>query len=411
MSEKPRVKYLDRNTPPHITTLVLLAGLSALSMNVFLPSLPSMATYFDADYGLVQLSVSLYLLLTGVLQLAIGPLSDRYGRRPVILAGFVIFNLATVGCLLAQSIEIFLVFRMIQAGIATGMVLSRAVVRDMVPANQAASMIAYVTMGMSLVPMLAPTLGGYLDALFGWQANFAIMLILGILVGLIVWLDLGETHRDKSQSLMAQLHDYPELFASRRFWGYVLAAAFTSGSFFAFLGGAPLVGTDTFKLEPSTLGVYFGFVSFGYLCGNYFSGRFSVRFGINRMMLYGSIISLAGLCLSFVVLLAGATHPLAFFGFTIAVGLGNGMVLPNSNAGMLSVRPHLAGTASGLGGAIMLAGGASLAAITGVVLRPEWGAYPLLLLMIATSILATVAVYFVIRVENSAGPLDISEHH
>ncbi len=410
MSELPQAKFLNRNTPPHIVTLVLLAGLSALSMNIFLPSLPNMAAYFESDYSLMQLAISLYLGVTGALQLVIGPMSDRYGRRPVILVGLVIFMVATIGCLLASSVEVFLTFRMIQAGIATGMVLSRAIVRDMVPAEQSASMIGYVTMGMSLVPMMAPALGGYLDSLFGWQANFSMLLVLGAIISAIIYFDLGETNLNPSPNFMAQVRDYPELFRSRRFWGYALTAAFGSGSFFAFLGGAPFVGTNFFGLSSTGLGLYFGIVSLGYLLGNFLSGRYSVRVGINRMMLYGAIITLTGLCLSFIALLAGGTHPMFFFGFMVTVGLGNGMVLPNANAGMLSVRPQLAGSASGLGGAIMLLGGASLAVLTGAVLTPERGPYPLLGLMIITTVLAIVVITYIMSVARKAGPLDPITH-
>ena len=406
MTDLPKSRYLDRRTPPHVTTLVLLAGISALSMNVFLPSLPNMAAYFNTDYALMQLSVTLYLGLTGFLQLIIGPLSDRYGRRPIILSGTLIFLIATIGCILATTIEVFLFFRMIQTGIAIGMVLSRAIVRDMVPANQAASMIGYVTMGMSLVPMFAPVIGGYLDAFFGWKANFSMLLIVGVIVGGILFFDLGETNRHRSASFTAQLKDYPELFRSRRFWGYCLTAAFASGSFFAFLGGAPFIGTFVFGLETVELGPYFIFVSIGYLLGNLVSGVYSVRFGINTMMLYGTLVMLAGVAASILALAAGATHPLAFFGFMLFVGFGNGMTLPNSNAGLVSVRPHLAGSASGLGGAIQLLGGASLAAIAGVILTPSSGAYPLLYLMMITSVLALFVIWYNMRVERQTGALD-----
>lgn len=408
MQDAAPVTFFDRTTPPHLMTLVLLAGLSALSMNVFLPSLPNMTEYFQTEYALMQLSVSAYLGVTGVLQLVIGPLSDRYGRRPVILWAFAIFVVATIGCLLATSVETFLFFRMTQTSIAAGMVLSRAIVRDMVPADRAASMIGYVTMGMAMVPMAAPALGGYLDALFGWQANFSILLILGAVVGVVVWFDLGETNRHRSESMLAQVRDYPELFGSRRFWGYALTAAFASGAFFAFLGGAPWVATHYFGLGPAALGLYFGIVSLGYVIGNFVSGRYSVRLGINRMMLTGGAISVAGLVVSTGLLSAGLEHPMTFFGFMFGVGLGNGMVLPNANAGMVSVRPQLAGSASGLGGSIMLGGGAALAALTGVILTEGSGPYPLLALMIATSVLAVATTLYIIRVERLAGPLDIA---
>ncbi|MEL7027456.1 MAG: MFS transporter [Pseudomonadota bacterium] len=157
MARQSAGRYFDRSTPPHILTLVLLASIGAMNMGIFLPSLPTMAEHFATRYEVIQLSISLYLAVTGALQLVIGPLADRFGRRPVMLASLVIFLVATVGCIFAPTIEVFLMCRMAQAAVATGLVLSRAVVRDMYPEGQAASMIGYVTMGMALVPLVAPT--------------------------------------------------------------------------------------------------------------------------------------------------------------------------------------------------------------------------------------------------------------
>ncbi|MEX5727282.1 DHA1 family bicyclomycin/chloramphenicol resistance-like MFS transporter [Rhodovulum iodosum] len=406
MSARPDVRLFDRTTPPHIVTLVLLAGISALSMNIFLPSLPNMTEYFGTDYRLMQLSVALYLAVNAVLQILIGPISDRYGRRPVMLGSIALFLLATLGCLLAPSVEIFLLFRMAQAIVVTGMVLSRAVVRDMVPDAQAASMIGYVTMGMALVPMLGPALGGFLDEAFGWKANFTMLFAAGAAILALAWADMGETARGGSTSLVAQFREYPELFGSRRFWGYALAAAFASGAFFAYLGGAPFVGSEVFGLSPSALGLYFALTALGYMAGNFVSGRFSVRLGVNRMILTGTLTVTAGILLSILLFLLGATHPLAFFGFMAAMGLGNGMVLPNATAGMLSVRPRLAGTASGLGGAIMIGGGAGLSALAGALLVPGRGPYPLLLIMLATSLASILATLYVLHINRIAGPID-----
>ncbi len=394
-----------RTTPPHILTLVLLAGLSALSMNIFLPSLPNMTAFFDTEYRLMQLSVALYLAVNAVLQLFVGPISDKYGRRPVLLGAVALFILATIGCLLTSNVYVFLAFRMGQAVIVAGMVLSRAVVRDTVPQDEAASKIGYVTMGMALVPMLGPAAGGVLDEAFGWQANFAMLLIGGIGVLALIWADLGETARPSDITLLAQFREYPELIRSRRFWGYALVMAFTSGAFFAFLGGAPFVGTNVFGLSPSALGLYFGMTALGYMAGNFVSGRYSVRAGINRMILWGTLIVTAGLAVCLMLFLAGAAHPLAFFGFMTTVGLGNGLVLPNATAGMLSVRPHLAGTASGLGGAIQIGGGAALSALAGAMLVPGWGVFPLLGLMLSTSIASVLAVLFVLHINRIAGDL------
>lgn len=399
MDQIHRVRFLDRRTPPHILTLILLAGISALAMNIFLPSLPGMAAYFKTDYRLMQLSVALYLGVNAMLQLIMGPLSDRWGRRPVILAGMMIFLVATLGCILATNVYVFLTFRMMQAAIVVAMVLSRAVVRDMVPQDQAASMIGYVTMGMAIVPMIGPAIGGLLDAAFGWQANFWVLFALGSLVLWMTWADLGETAPLSGRSLAQQFREYPELLRSPRFWGYAMASALSSGSFFAYLGGAPFVGDHVFGLPPSQLGFYFGAPAVGYFLGNFLSGRFSMRLGVTRMVYYGTLVNAAGIALNLALFYAGLGTALSFFGLMTLMGLGNGMTIPNATAGALSVRPHLAGTASGLSGALMIGGGAALSAMAGAWLTPQSGAFPLLWIMLTTALLAILTITMVMRRE------------
>jgi MFS transporter, DHA1 family, multidrug resistance protein len=393
------VRFLDRSTPPHIVTLILLAGLSALAMNVFLPSLPKMTEHFRTEYRLMQLSVAIYLGVNALLQIIIGPISDKFGRRPVILWGLVLFLGATLGCIFAPDIATFLAFRMCQAVVVTAMVLSRAVVRDMVPQDQAASMIGYVTMGVAVVPMVGPVFGGMLDEAFGWQSTFWLLFILGALILWMSWRDLGETSVSRGLSLMQQFREYPELFRSPRFWGYALTCALSSGAFFAYLGGAPFVGSEVFHLSPAALGFYFGAPAVGYFIGNGLSGRYSARVGINRMILWGCVLNATGLGTALLVFAAGFQSEWTFFGFMTFVGLGNGMTIPNATAGALSVRPHLAGTASGLSGAIMIGGGAALSALAGALLQPGTGAWPLLWLMFATGGASIVSILLVIHRE------------
>ena len=376
-----------------------MAGLSALTMNIFLPSLPRMTAYFDTDYRLVQLSVAIYLAVNACLQIFIGPISDRYGRRPVLLVSIAIFCAATVCCILSPTIEIFLFFRMVQAVVVTGLVLSRAVVRDMVPQEEAASMIGYVTMGMAVVPMIGPAIGGLLDQWFGWQATFGFLLLFGFGMLALIWYDLGETAPLTAASFAEQFREYPELLTARRFWGYCAASAFSSGAFFAYLGGAPYVGTEVFGLEPALLGLLFGTPAVGYMVGNGLSGWFSVRVGINRMILMGAMIVVIGMGLSLILDTLGLKTVYTFFGFMTFVGLGNGMTIPNATAGMLSVRPHLAGTASGLGGAMMIGGGAALSALAGVVLTPGSGAAPLIWIMFLSGVMGLLSIIYVIRRE------------
>ncbi len=403
MADLPHPRFLDRTSPPHIGTLVLITGVAATSMNMFLPSLPGMAEEFGTPYSTMQLSVSLYLGAVAALQLISGPLSDRFGRRPVLLWGMALFILASIGCLLAPDVGVFLTFRMLQASVAAAMVLTRAIARDMTDTEGAASMIGYITMGMAVLPMITPAIGGAIDEAFGWRGNFAVFVGLGLLGLWLVHRDVGETNRIRASSFSAQLRQYPELLLSPRFWGYSLAAAFASGTFFSYLGGAPYVGSDVFGLSPSRLGLWFGAPGLGYMIGNFISGRYSVRFGINRMILAGAVLTVAGLAVPTALFALGPGNAPLFFGFMIFMGVGNGMVLPNANAGMVSVRPHLAGSASGLGGTIMMAGGAALSVLAGHLLGPGRGALPLLLLMLVVSAASLAAIWLVILRERRLG--------
>ena len=395
MTDLPEARFLDRTTPPHVMTLVLIAGLGAMSMSTFLPSLPKMTEELNTSYDVMQLSVSGYLAVTAVLQLLIGPIADRYGRRIVLLVCHAIFIVATIGCALAPTVEVFLAFRMLQAAVAVGIVLSRAVVRDMYERDKAAAMIGYVTMGMALVPMIAPSLGGAVDEALGWRAVFWLLCLSGILVTALCWLDLGETSRGGGVSFAQQMHDYPELLTSRRFWGYVFSAAFASGAFFAFLGGAPYVASTVFGLNSFWTGICLGAPAIGYALGNFLSARLTVRMGINWMIRMGGIIASAGLAVAALLTLIGLDSALLFFGACTFVGLGNGLVMPNAGAGMLSVRPHLAGTASGLGAAIMIGGGAALSVVAGVLIQRGGGSITLLAIMLLSVFLGLLAILYV----------------
>ncbi len=388
-------RFLDRTTPPHIITLVIIAGVAALCMNVFLPSLAAMAIYFETDYAVMQFAVSGYLAATACLQLVIGPLSDLFGRRPVMLASIAIMIVATLVCMLAPNITVFMIGRVAQAAIVSGFVLARAIVRDMVPMEQAASMIGYVTMGMSVVPMIGPTVGGLLNDVAGWQSSFALLALLGVGILVLAWFDLGETNHNKSGSFSQQFHAWPELLRSPLFWAYALTSTFSSGMFFSFLGGAPFVGTVIYGLAPAMLGLQFFFMASGYMLGNFVSGRYASQIGISLMMLSGNVIAIVGIVTAILLMAGGVDSAYAFFVPLALIGVGNGVTLPSANAGMVSVQPHLAGSASGLGGAMTIGGGAALSVLASSVLSKEAGTWPLLLVMLATGLVALLTTYIV----------------
>jgi len=382
MQKYKDVRFLNRSTPPHILTLILLASISALTMNIFLPSLPNIASELNSSTSILGLSVGIYLASSAVLQLIIGPFSDQFGRRPLILWSLIIFCISTLATVFVTNTAQFLILRIFQAISASCMVLARAIVRDTTESiEKAGSKIAYVTMGMALVPMVGPAIGGLLDYQYGWEASFWLLFILGLVILIISFFDVGETLSDHNQSFLEQISTYPSLLRSKRFWGYCLSSAFVSGAFFSYLGGAPFVGNEVFGLEPKDLGFWFGAPAIGYVLGNFLSGRFSTKIGLDKMIFLGVTTALFGVSISLTISLFDHGSVLSFFGLMTLVGLGNGMSIPNATAAMMSINPKLAGTAAGLGSAIMIGGGAGLSAIANFILIHGSSEIPLIMLM------------------------------
>ncbi|SDW50015.1 drug resistance transporter, Bcr/CflA subfamily [Ruegeria halocynthiae] len=388
-------------TPPTLITLIFVTALSVLTLNMFLPSLAHMSEDFGVDYGLMNVSVAGYLSVSAVLQLIVGPLSDRYGRRPVLLIAMAIFVVASIGCVLAESIWVFLTFRMVQAAVVAGPVLSSASIRDRYPPNEAASKLGYVAMAMALAPMLGPMLGGALDMFFGWRAGFVLYSLLGAGVLLLLWVDMGETNTNQSSTFAAQLREYPHLFRARRFWGYALCAAFSIGGFFSFITGAPLVAAAWFDLSPAMLGLGIGIITGGFMVGNFVTGRIAKRTQLTTMILVGRIVASAGPFCGLLLFIGNMGSVWVFFGSAICVGFGNGLTNANASAGVMSVRPKLAGSAAGLSGALIVALGAVLTMVTGTFVSPENGPYLVLSMMCGSSFAGLLAVLYVRRLDRN----------
>jgi DHA1 family bicyclomycin/chloramphenicol resistance-like MFS transporter len=291
--------------------------------------------------------------------------------------------------ILAPTIEVLLAARVLQSFSAAGMVLARAIVRDTVASDEAASRIGYITMGMALVPMVAPVIGGLLEEIHGWQASFGAMLAFGLVAFTMAFLDLGETNRATTTGMAAQVRAYPGLLRLVPFWSYTLSMAFASGIFFVLVGAGPLVATAILGLSPSGYGLYFGLISLGYVIGNFLSGRYSRRLGTNAMTLYGNLVAASGVVIAFLLFASGLGSALSLFGPMTLVGIGNGMTMPNAGAGVVSVRPDLAGSASGLAGAFQLGTAATVSALAGIVVTPQTGINALLGLMFACALAAT----------------------
>lgn len=384
---------------PKLFTLILLNGLSVASLNMYLPSLPGIASELEVSYAIVNLSIAGYAAITAILQLIIGPLSDRFGRRPVILLGLLTFSLSSLGCVLAVDITSFLFFRMMQAAIISAHTVSYAVIRDATGERKAASLMGYVAMAWAIAPMLAPVLGGALDVHFGWRASFWVLLFFGTAILGLCLFDLHETNTHPSETLHEQIRTYPELLRSRRFWGYALCMTFSTGAYFAFIGGAPLVASVLFDMSPVRLGVYLGSITAGFVLGSFLAGRYAIRYALTTMMIAGRFVACAGLLLGLLIVSMGFLNEFTLFGACIFVGIGNGVTMPSSSSGAMSVRPKLVGSASGLSGALLVAGGAIVSAITGAVLSEGNAAYGLLGMMLLSSVLGLGAALYVVYID------------
>ena len=374
--------------------LIIVAAVSPLGINLYLPSMPGMSAALGVDYAAIQFTLSVYLGAVALGQLVIGPVSDRYGRRPVLLGGLVLFVIGSVICMLAPNITVLNTGRVIQAlGGCAGITLSRAIVRDMYDRTRAASMIAYVTMGMAVAPMIAPTIGGLLEALQGWRTSFAFLAVFGLGTLLTVHVLLHETNPWKGQATSAkQIFDgYRQLVRLPAFWGFALTAGLTSASFFAFVGGAAYVVINLMGRTPVEYGLYFGMVSVGYMAGNFCSARFVSKLGPQQMIKLGVMLALIS-----VVLMAGLyafddMQPAFIFVPTMLLGMGNGLVLPSCIAGAVSVKPEMAGAASGLAGSMQIGFGAVVAPVVGALVNTS--AWP----MIAVTGVCLLLTVFTIR--------------
>lgn len=387
---------------PHLVTLILLTSVAVMSLNIFLPSLGGIAEEFGVSYTLVALSISAFLLVSAVLQLIMGPLSDRYGRRPVLLVGLVVFVIASLGCALSQDVWAFLGFRMLQGGVVSGMVLGRAIVRDVYAPQEAAKRIAQIGAAMALAPLIAPLVGGILDSLFGWRSVFYLLALSGAAVFVLCWADLGETNQLKQASFAAQFRAYPEVLRSGSFWAYSGVLVFSLGGFYAYLAGAPLVGEEIFDLSTATVGLMMGATAVGFLMGNLVTTRLGARFGSLRLILWGRWLSMLGCLLASLLMALGLVHPGVMFAGAVALGLGNGLTLPGANVGVMSVAPHLAGSASGLSGAVGVVIGAVLTPLVSTLVAGENGAEMLMLSMAACGALALLSAWKVAQLERQS---------
>lgn len=382
-------------TPPRLLTLILLTAMALLSLNMMLPALASIAEDLESPFSTVSLAVSGYLAITALVYLVVGPLSDRVGRRPVALGILIIFIVTSLGAATAQTVEVFLAFRLGQAVMIAGSAVSLAVVRDTTEERAAASKIGSIGMAMALAPMLGPMLGGALDTMAGWRAGFYAYAIAGAALLALVWVDLGETRQARPRSKGA----IRQLLRAPRFWAFAITGAFSTGSFYIFLTGAALVAATVFQVSSATLGLYVGSITAGFMTGSFLSSRLAARQRPAVMLVAGRLVGCTGLIIGLAITLAGAHTPLLYFGATIFVGLGNGITMPSAHAGAMSVRPDLAGSAAGLSGAINVGIGAGLTAITGWALTEANAAPMLLALMLGSALTGLCTAFWLMHLD------------
>ncbi|MGH7005684.1 MAG: MFS transporter, partial [Alphaproteobacteria bacterium] len=263
MQDNPIRPSLARKTvaapaavPPRLTMLVLLSALAVLPVNMILPSLPQIAATFQADFALVNLSVAGYAIATALTEVVAGALSDRYGRRPVVLVAVSIFIVASIGCALATTIGVFLLFRAMQASIAACFSVALVIIKETSGSSKAASKIGYLAMGWAIAPMLGPMVGGVLDDLFGWRASFVVFAILGATALALSMRGLRETSMHSPRSKGGYLASYAQLLGSARFWAYTLCMACSMGTLYVFLGAAPLAVGKLLGGSSAQLGLY-----------------------------------------------------------------------------------------------------------------------------------------------------------
>ena len=355
------VSPIDKREPPSLLLLGLMTALGPLSLNIFVPSLPSMERGLAVSLADLQWTLTLYFVAFGVLQLVVGPLSDRYGRRPVFLVGFGVFALASVGAALARTLEWLVAARTVQAlGAATAVIVPRAIVQDTHSGAGAARAMAFVAMLQSVAPAVAPFLGGLIELFLDWRFDFWLLAAWAALMVVVAWRALPETRDPDNVAGVGwgeMLARYRRLLGSARFLGYTLNLSFMVAIFFAFLTAGPTLLQGLFGLSALRFSWVLMAIALGFLAGNLISTWLTPRFGIDRMLALFSALILAAT--GALALLADSSGVWAVIVPTIVYGVGNGVVFPNAIAGATGVDRTIAGAAASFMGLIQFAIGAA----------------------------------------------------
>jgi MFS transporter, DHA1 family, multidrug resistance protein len=368
-------------------------------MTICLPSMQDWAGQFGAPQSTVQLTFSGFLLSYGGLQLFFGPLSDRFGRRNILLAGLALALAGSLGAVLAGDIYQLIAARFIQgAGSAAGMVVGRATVQDLFTGPQRTRVMAYIGMVMGCCPPAATILGGQLHVALGWRSNFLVIAALAVVLFALAWNTMPArlAHPNTAQGhwFSALLSSYRRLARETRFVLYVSMLAVTSATFYAFLGGAPVV-LRGLGIGPAGVGWYIAVIPIAYIVGNFLTSKFSQSIGQQRLMMLGHLSTVSGISLMLLIALAGVKTALSFSLPLMLVGIGHGLLMPGALANTVGAVPALAGAAAAVAGLMQqLLGG--LGGYLGG-LKDDQGPVHVGLIMLGFSLLAFLAQWLLNR--------------
>ncbi len=350
--------------------IVLLAALQAfgpLSIDMYLAGLPAIATDLHTDASQTQLTISAFLLGLFGGMLLYGPLSDKYGRRPLLLLGIALYALACVGCLLADSIGQLIALRIVQAlGGAAAAVLGRAIVRDLFAVSEAARILSLMHLVTMLATLAAPVLGGYLMLALGWRALFAVLLLFALLTWLAVWRFIPETHHGDARqaSLLSVFRAYGQIGRQPMAIGYVLCTSLSFAGMFAYITASPFVYIDYFGVLPQHYGWLFGLNILGVIVLVSLNARLVGEVGPERMLVYGTRLSaISGMLLIICGLTSMGGLPLLVLGLLGYVSV-TGLIGSNCMASLLAHFPHQAGAAAGMAVATQFGLGALASSVT-----------------------------------------------
>jgi DHA1 family bicyclomycin/chloramphenicol resistance-like MFS transporter len=376
-----------------ILLLGSLTGFGAVTIDLYLPTLPAIARDYGVSAAAVQLTMSTFLVGMALGQLFFGPLSDRIGRRPTILIGCAVYVLASIGCVLAPNIEMLVAGRFFQAlGCCAAMVTCRAIVRDRYDHADSARIFSLLMLVLAVAPLLAPTLGGWIAAAAGWHAVFIAFVGIGLAVALAVSLRLDESRSDataaKARSLSV-IGGYAELFRHRRLIGYLLVGAANGATLFSYIAAAPDLVVNVWGFSEQQFGLVFAVIAVGVVGASQVNRLLLKRFSPDAVLGAASLgAALAGLWLLAMVLLA-APLPWLFAALFCALS-SNGLIAANASAGALSVDPLRAGAISGLMGGVNFSMGALASALAAALHDgTEWP----MALNICVSLLVAAAAY------------------